>query len=59
MLNQALKINPKCGEAYLSFANYYASKEEWKVAWKNLNKAIELGQKVHPKLMSLMNKNKP
>jgi len=57
MLDQALKLKPDCGEAHLSYANYYASKEQWSNAEKSVNKAIACGQVIHPELKSLLEKH--
>ncbi len=48
MIDKALQLNPKCGEAHLSYANYYAYKKDWKKAEESANTAIECGQKIHP-----------
>src|SRR5882762_4684840 len=39
MLNKALDIDPTCGVAHLSYANYYAYKRDWKNAEQSVNKA--------------------
>jgi Tfp pilus assembly protein PilF len=54
MLDKALAIYPKCGEAYLSYANYYAGKERWKDAEVAVNHAVEYGQKLHPEFVKLL-----
>ena len=54
MLDKALAINPKCGEAHLSYANYYAYKQDWKNAEQAVNKAIKYGQKIHPELRKML-----
>jgi len=48
MLDKALEMDPKCGEAYLSYANYYANKQDWVKAEQYVKKAIKYGQKIHP-----------
>lgn len=50
MLDHALQLMPDCGEAHLSYANYYAFKKQWGKAQKSANKAIEYGQVIHPEL---------
>jgi Tfp pilus assembly protein PilF len=54
MLDRALAIYPKCGEAYLSYANYYAGKERWKDAEVAVNHAIEFGQKLNPEFAKIL-----
>jgi Tfp pilus assembly protein PilF len=41
MLDKALEVNPKCGEAHLSYANYYAYKQDWRNADQSANRAIK------------------
>ncbi len=50
MLDKALALDPKCGEAYLSYVNYYAFKQEWKLAEQSANQAMKYGEKLHPEL---------
>jgi Tfp pilus assembly protein PilF len=57
MLDKSLKLNPKCGEAHLSYANYYAYKKEWIKAEASANEAIDCGQKLHPEFRKLLKKN--
>jgi Tfp pilus assembly protein PilF len=57
MLDKSLQLDPKCGEAHLSYANYYANKKDWKKAGESANKAIEYGQKLHPEFRKLFEKN--
>ena len=57
MLDKAIEIDPKCGEAHLSYANYYVSKQDWKNAEQSINKAIKYGQKIHPEFRSLLEKH--
>jgi len=54
MLDKALQIEPKCGEAHLSYANYYAYRQDWKKAEESANKAIKYGQKIHPELRKIL-----
>jgi len=54
MLDKALALYPKCGEAHLSYANYYASKERWKDAEISVNLAIEYGQTIDPEFSKLL-----
>jgi Tfp pilus assembly protein PilF len=54
MLDKALEMKPDCGEAYLSYANYYAFKQNWKKAEESVNKAIGFGQKIHPEFRALL-----
>ena len=54
MLDKALAIDPKCGEAHLSYANYYAQKQDWKNAEQSANKAIKYGQTIHPELRKIL-----
>lgn len=54
MLDKALDLKPDCGEAHLSYANYYAHKEQWGNAQKSANRAIECGQEIHPELRKLL-----
>lgn len=57
MLDKALQLDPKCGEAHLSYANYYAHKKDWKKAEVSANKAIECGQRLHPEFRKLLEKS--
>lgn len=57
MLDKALQIYPQCGEAHLSYANYYAYKKEWKKAEESANNAIQYGQMIHPEFRELLTSN--
>jgi Tfp pilus assembly protein PilF len=57
MLDKALQLDPKCGEAHLSYANYFARKKEWKKAEESANKAIDCAQKLHPNFRKLLEEN--
>jgi tetratricopeptide (TPR) repeat protein len=57
MLDKALTLNPKCGEAHYSYAQYYANKENWKKAEESANKAIDCGIKLDPEFRKLIEKN--
>ncbi len=54
MLDKALDIDPNCGEAYLSYANYYAFKQDWKKAEQSVNKAVKYGQKLQPHFRKML-----
>ncbi len=53
-LDAALKIDPDCGEAHLSYTNYYVSHERWDEAGESARRALELKQVVHPELKQLL-----
>ena len=57
MLDKALQIHPRCGEAHLSYANYYAYKKQWKKAEESANKAIQYGQKIDPEFRKILASN--
>lgn len=57
MLDRALELKPDCGEAHLSYANYYAFKKQWDKAQESANKAVECGQVIHPELKKLLEDN--
>jgi Tfp pilus assembly protein PilF len=57
MLNKALDIDPKCSEAHLCFAKYYAYKQDWKDAEQSVNKAIKYGQRLDPELREILEKH--
>ena len=57
MLDKALELKPDCGEAHLSYANYYASQGDWKNAEVSVNKALRFGMSLHPELKALLEKN--
>jgi Tfp pilus assembly protein PilF len=57
MLNRALDIDPKCSEAHLCFARYYAYKQDWKDAEQSVNKAIKYGQRLDPELREILEKH--
>jgi Tfp pilus assembly protein PilF len=57
MLDKALTLNPKCGEAHYSYAQYYANKENWKKAEESANKAFDYGIKLDPEFRKLIEKN--
>lgn len=57
MLNKALDIDPKCSEAHLCFAKYYAYKQDWKDAEQSVNKAIKYGQRLDPELREIFEKH--
>ena len=57
MLDKALEIDPKCGEAHLSYGRYYAYKQDWKNAEQSVNKAMKYGQKIQPELREILEKH--
>ena len=57
VLDKALELEPKCGEAHLSYANYYAYKKDWKKAEQSASKAVECGQRIDPQFRHLLEKN--
>ena len=57
LLDKALEIDPKCGEAHLSYANYYAYKQDWRNAEQSVNKAMKYGQTIHPELREMLEKH--
>ena len=57
MLDKALEIDPKCSEAHLCYAKYYAYKQDWKDAEQSVNKAIKYGQKLDPELREMLEKH--
>ena len=57
MLDKALEIDPTCGVAHLTYANYYAYKRDWKNAEQSVNKAMKYGQKIHPELREMLEKH--
>ena len=57
MLNKALDIDPKCSEAHLCFAKYYAYNQDWKDAEQSVNKAIKYGQRLDPELREILEKH--
>ena len=57
MLNKALDIDPKCSEAHLCYAKYYAYKQDWKDAERSVNEAIKYGQKLDPELREILEKH--
>jgi len=57
MLDKALEIDPKCSEAHLCYAKYYAYKQDWKDAEQSVNKAIKYGQTLDPELREILEKH--
>jgi Tfp pilus assembly protein PilF len=57
MLNKALDIDPKCSEAHLCYAKYYAYKQDWKDAEQSVNKAVKYGQRLDPELREILEKH--
>jgi Tfp pilus assembly protein PilF len=57
MLDKALQLEPRCGEAHLSYANYFAYRKQWKKASESANKAIQYGQQIDPEFRKLLAKN--
>jgi Tfp pilus assembly protein PilF len=57
MLDKALELDPSCGVAHLTYANYYAYKEDWKDAEQSANKALKYGQKLDPELREMLEKH--
>jgi Tfp pilus assembly protein PilF len=57
MLNKALDIDPKCSEAHLCFAKYYAYKQDWKDAEQSVNQALKYGQRLDPELREILEKH--
>ena len=54
MLDKALEIDPKCSEAHLCYAKYYAYKRDWNDAEQSVNKAIKYGQRLDPELRQIL-----
>lgn len=54
MLDKALQLEPRCGEAHLTYAEYYAQEKDWKKAEESANKAITYGQKLDPEFRKLL-----
>ncbi len=57
MLDKALELKPDCGEAHLSYANYYAFKGDWKKAETSVNQALRFGQSLDPEFKALLEQN--
>jgi Tfp pilus assembly protein PilF len=57
MLDKALELDPTCGVAHLTYANYYAYKQDWKDAEQSVNKALKYGQKLDPELREMLEKH--
>ena len=57
MLDKALELKPDCGEAHLSYANYFARRREWKKAETSVNLALQFGQSLHPEFRALLTQN--
>src|SRR6266705_5687856 len=57
MLDKALELDPTCGAAHLTYANYYAYKQDWRNAEQSVNKAMKYGQKIHPELREMLEKH--
>ena len=57
MLDKALELKPDCGEAHLSYANYYAFKRQWRDAERSVNQALKYGQSLAPEFRALLLKN--
>jgi len=57
MLDRALELKPDCGEAHLSYANYYAFKGDWKNAEISVNKALHYGQSIDPEFRAMLEAN--
>jgi Tfp pilus assembly protein PilF len=57
MLDKALEIDPKCGEAHLTYGRYYAYKQDWKNAEQSVNKAMKYGQTIRPELREMLEKH--
>jgi Tfp pilus assembly protein PilF len=57
MLDKALELDPTCGVAHLTYANYYAYKQDWKNAEQSVNKAMKYGQTIHPELREMLEKH--
>jgi Tfp pilus assembly protein PilF len=57
LLDEAIKIDPKNGDAYVTCAGYCAGKGDWKAAGQNASKAIEVGAKLDPQFVSELQKH--
>ena len=57
MLDKAIELKPDCGEAYLSYANYYAFKRDWKNAETSATKALQFGLSLDPRFRALLEEN--
>jgi Tfp pilus assembly protein PilF len=54
MLDKALLLKPDCGEAYLSYASYFAHEKQWTRAQQSANRAIECGVDLDPAFRQLL-----
>jgi cytochrome c-type biogenesis protein CcmH/NrfG len=52
LLDEALKVDPSNGEAYVTYAGYCAGKGDWKEAGLKASKAIEAGSTLDPRFAS-------
>ena len=50
LLEQAIALDPKSSDHYLTFCGYYMQKRSWKEAGKMYQKALDLGAKGDPSL---------
>ncbi len=58
MLDQAIKLTPGCGAAYLSYSLYYGNQEKWKEAGEYANEAIDRGVKIPSAYVKRLRKHK-
>ncbi len=54
LFKRAMKINPNYAEAYNNLAIIYYNKKQYSLAVKHCNRAIELGYKVNPEFLKLL-----
>lgn len=57
LLEQAIKIDPKNGGAYSTYALYFASKKNWAKAGEMAEKSIKLGANMSPEFLKELSKH--
>jgi tetratricopeptide (TPR) repeat protein len=52
LLDRAISVDPKCAEAYVTYASYYAQKNDWPAAATKANLAIRAGRILDPEIVN-------
>ena len=58
LLNEAIKVDPKCGAAYVTYASYYGQHKRWKESGDMAQHATDCGEKIDSSLVDELKAHK-
>lgn len=51
LLDEAIAVNPKFPESYITYARYYIDRDDWKMAAEKANQSVAIGRKLEPEIV--------